>query len=224
MSPPDDLLTSGITPQYGWNASAGRYVNLSTGQFVPFAEIRAALEYNIAAAQQEITRVTRLLIDGTLSIDDWQAAMMEQIKNAHINAACSARGGWAQMTQSDWGFVGRQIRTQYDFLRNFVRDIQSGAQPLNGRLLIRAQMYGEAARGTFEDMRRRIEKLIYGMEEEMRVLGVADHCQDCLTHANKWAPIGTLPRIGNSQCRTRCHCRFRFRRKLDNGKYEYRDP
>lgn len=219
-----DITTSDLTPLYGWNATAGRYVDLATGRFIPFTEVRGALEFNITSAQGEMSRITQLLIDGNLSIDDWQTAMMEQIKLVHTSSAAAARGGWAQMTASDWGFVGRQIRTQYEFLRNFVQEIQSGTQLLNGRALVRAMMYGDAARGTFEDMRRRMEELLFGMEEEMRVLGVADHCEDCLSSANRWAPIGTLPRIGDSRCRTNCHCRFRFRRLLDNGNYQYRDP
>ena len=220
--PQVDVSTSDVTPQYGWNPTAGRYVDLSTGRFVAFTEVRAALEYNIQASNLEIERITQALLNGQISLDAWQTSMMEQIKIAHINAACAARGGWAQMTPADWGFVGRQIRTQYDFLRNFVNDIQTGKQALNGKLLIRAGMYGDASRSMFEDMRRRVEELVYGMEEEMRVLGVADHCPDCLDNAGKWAPIGTLPRIGESVCRTRCHCRFRFRKKNPNGGFEYR--
>jgi hypothetical protein len=221
-----DLLGSlgALAVLYAWDAFAGRYVEIASGNYVPFTEVREALEANISAAQQEIKRVTQMLIDGDLSLDDWQTSMMDQIKLIHINSAVAARGGWAQMTQSDWGYVGRQIRTQYEYLRNFVAEIQNGIQPLNGRALMRANMYGDAARGTFEDMRRRVEELVYGMQEEMRVLGIADHCVDCLAAANRWAPIGTLPRIGNSRCKTNCHCRFRFRAKKENGQYQYRDP
>lgn len=211
-----------LTPQYGWNANANRYVDLITGQFVSFVDVRNALEFNITASQSIMKALTQQLIDGTLSIADWQLDMMEQIKILHTSSAAAARGGWAQMTQSDWGFVGQKIRAQYEYLQNFALEIQNGKQLLNGSALVRAELYGQAGRGTYEDMRRRAEALLNGMTEEMRVLGEADHCEDCLNYAGTWAPINTLPRIGDSICIVNCHCKFRFRRK-DGGKYVYSD-
>ncbi len=205
------MATNYLTPLYGWNEKAGRYYNLKTGSFVPFMDVRNALESNISASQLEMRSLTQQLIDGTISRGDWYVGMERQIRLANVSASAAARGGWAQMTQSDWGAVGQQVRTQYDYLRNFANEIASGKQRLNGSALVRADLYGQAARGNFEEMRRRMAKL-EGMTDEMRVLGEADHCDDCLSAAGHWAPIGTLPRIGDSQCVTNCRCTFRYRR------------
>jgi hypothetical protein len=207
------IQTSSITSRYGWNEAAGRYVDLQTNRFVRFADVRDALESVMGASADRMHTFTQSLIDGQISLAEWQSGMLEQIKLAHTAAAASARGGWAQMSQSDWGAAGRLIRTQYDFLRNFSNQIASGEQPLNGRALVRADLYGQAARGTFEETRRRYERLMNGMEEERRVLGEADHCPDCLDYAEEdWQPIGTLPPIGDSVCQTNCHCTFEYRR------------
>ena len=216
-------LTNSLTPDYGWNEAAGRYVNLATGQFVPFVDVRNALEFNMSAAQNQMRSLTQSLIDKNISLKDWQLGMAEQIKIAHTSAGAAARGGWAQMEPGDWGAVGRMIRTQYEYLNKFALEIENGTQLLNGSALVRADLYGQAARGTFEEMRRRTEKLLNGMTEEIRDLGEADHCQDCVSYANKWAPINTLPRIGDSVCIVNCHCRFRFR-KLEGSRYVYSDP
>ena len=73
-------------------------------------------------------------------------------------------------------------------------------------------MYGQAPRGTFEEMRRRYERTSNGMTLERRILGAADHCDDCLEAAALgWQPIGTLPAIGDSRCMTNCHCEFDYR-------------
>lgn len=212
--------TSDLTPDYGWNGTASRYVNLTTGRFVPFGEVREALEFNISAAQINMRTLSEQLVARTISLEQWQLGMMQEIKLAHTSAAAAARGGWAQMTPSDWGYVGRQIRTQYDYLQNFANEIASGKQLLNGNFLVRSDLYGQAARGMFEDMRRKTEQLMNGMTEEIRDLGEADHCPDCLSAAGHWEPIGTLPRIGDSQCITNCHCKFRFR-KLVRGVYVF---
>ncbi len=212
--------TSDLTPLYGWNETSSRYYNLATGQFVSFIEVRNALEFNITASQIQMHSLTEQLIARTISLEQWQIGMAQEIKIAHTSAAAAARGGWAQMTQADWGAVGQQLRVQYEFLRNFANEISNGTQLLNGSALVRADLYGQAARGTFEEMRRRMEEIINGMEEEIRDLGEADHCVDCLAAAGHWAPIGTLPKIGESVCIVNCHCRFRFR-KFVKGKYVY---
>jgi hypothetical protein len=206
------ILLSELTSNYGWNAVAGRYVNLLTGRFVPFATVRDALESLIDVSALRIDNVTRQLIDGRISLAEWQSSMMEQIRLGHIASAAAARGGWAQMSQADWGAAGRWIRDQYEFLRNFAQEIADEKQRLNGSAAVRAGLYAQAFRGTFEEMRRRYERLMNGAVEERRDLGAADHCPGCLEQARLgWQPLGLLAPIGSQQCVTNCHCRFRFR-------------
>jgi len=207
-----EIGTSTLTTDFGWNEASGRYINLSTGQFVPFSEIRDALELVMDTASARMDLLTQKLIDGDITLASWQRGMMDNIKLSHTAATAASRGGWAAVSQSDWGAAGQMIRGQYDYLRNFAAQIADGTQPLDGRSLVRAGMYGDASRGTFEEQRRRGEILI-GMEEERRVLGAADHCDDCLDAADEgWQPIGTLPAIGDSVCHTNCHCAFEYRR------------
>lgn len=209
-----------LSSEYAWNEEAGRYVSLTTGRFVPFSAVRDALESVIDASAVRMNVVTQQLIDGQIPLAEWQAGMMEQIKLAHTAAAAASRGGWAQMSQADWGATGRMIRDQYDYLRNFAEEIASGKQALDGRALVRADLYGDAARGTFEQMRRRYEQQQNGMTEERRMLGDADHCPGCLEQASLgWQPIGTLDPIGAEECITRCHCNFIYRKIGPDGEW-----
>lgn len=90
-------------------------------------------------------------------------------------------------------------------------------KPLAGRIIARVKQYAQAARGTYETVRGRVAELA-GYTEEMRVLHGNDHCEasddrpGCPQLAGRWAPIGTLPRIGAATCRRHCRCTFRFRR------------
>lgn len=209
-----------LSSDYAWNETAGRYINLSTGRFVPFNAVRDQLESVIDQSAIRMNGITQQLIDQQVSLAEWQSVMMEQIKLSHTAAAAASRGGWAQMSQSDWGAAGRMIRDQYDYLRNFAEEIASGKQALDGRALVRADLYGDAARGTFEQMRRRYEQQQNGMQEEIRILGEADHCPGCLEQASLgWQTIGTLDPIGAEECITRCHCTFRYRKVGPAGEW-----
>ena len=197
---------------YEWNDTAQRYIDISTGRFVSSATIRNALEDMMDASALRMNEITQTLIDGGISLADWQTGMMSEIKTAHTASAALANGGWAQMTQSDWGATGQLIRTQYDYLRNFAAEIASGQQPLDGRALVRADLYGDAANGTYSEMGRR-NAIIDGYTEERRILeDTINACDGCISQAKLgWQPIGTLDPIDAEECSTKCRCEFEYR-------------
>jgi len=201
---------SRLTPDYRWNEAARQYI-APNGRFVKRSQVVKALESAIAGSRSEIDRLSGALANEEISIAQWQLGMAEEIKTIHTCSAAAARGGWAQMSQSDWGYVGSQLKEQYRYLDNFASEIESGAQKLNGNFLRRARMYADSGRGTGESMRGRMARNAAFIEES-RVLGVADHCPDCVLWAGwGWRPIGTLPKIGASRCRTNCKCHFEYR-------------
>lgn len=196
----------------GWNGS--RYYDLETGKFVSNAAVREGLESLMDASALNMNTLTQSLIDGSTSLADWQTGMMQQIKITHTASAALSQGGWAQMTQSDWGATGQLIRAQYDYLRNFAAEIASGKQPLDGRALVRADLYADAANGTFAEMGRR-DAIEGGFDEEMRELeDTINACDGCIEQAGHWESIGTLEPIGSQECSTRCRCEYRFRNSV----------
>jgi hypothetical protein len=211
------IRSNWLTQEYRWNESAARYINAS-GQFTSRAVVNAALEQTVIGSQSEMMLLSERLQSGSLSITEWRAGMAEQIKIIQTSEAALARGGWAQMTQSDWGWVGSQVKAQYKYLDNFARQIANGEQPLNGRFLQRVKMYAQAGRSMFQEFRRRYMRIYKGATEERRVLGIAEHCETqgdllgCVELAQKsWQPIGTLPAIGNAPCMVNCKCEFTFK-------------
>ena len=197
--------------RYEWNERAQRYVDARTRRFVSGEAIRDALNEVIDIAKERIDADSLALQQGTISLAEWQTRMAQHTKQIHIVSAASARGGWAQMTPADWGATGGALKRQFAFLQNFALDIQRGVQKLGGNFIRRARMYGNAARRTYENIKRRASQAA-GNTEERRVLGVADHCPDCVEFAGRgWQPIGTLPPIGDSVCKVNCRCLFEFR-------------
>jgi hypothetical protein len=190
---------------------AGRYRDAS-GRFVPESAVRVAVDAVTDAGTERIADLTRQLQAGTLPLARWQQQMSVELKTLHVATAMVANGGRQQMAPSDYGRVGARLREQYQFLGQFAADLASGKQPLDGRLLARAELYGQAARAGFEAERRRLAG-IRGESEERNVLHPADHCRECLSEtARGWVRIGTLVPVGQRICRTRCHCTIRTRK------------
>ncbi len=153
------------------------------------------------------------LKDGRISLTEWQAAMREYLRQQYTVATMLAKGGSEHVTQSDWGYMGSLLKKQYQYLDKFAQDIANNPKAwLTGRLDVRMNMYKESAYAAYEAMNRR-EMINAGMDEERRVLGEADHCEDCLVETAKgWQPIGTLAAIGDSVCKTNCKCTFEYRK------------
>lgn len=197
---------------YRYDARSGRYRDVRTGRFLSGAVIREAVDNVADLASQRMAELSQRLIDGTLSLASWESSMMAEIKAAHVATGMAAHGGRAMMSPADWGLIGNRIRREYRYLRGFSRSIANGQQPLDGRLIARARQYGQASRPTYENVRLRDDR-VRGMTVERNVLSRSEHCGECpkLT-AKGWVPIGSLPRIGQRDCRGLDRCRIDRRR------------
>lgn len=201
---------SALTPQYAYNEGARRYTDIATGRFVTRQAVRSALDGFVDAASVRMQAHSAALIASRTSLAEWQQQMAREVKLTHLASTAAANGGWAQLSQADYGRIGARVKAQYAFLNNFAQEIASGKQRVDGSLAVRSALYGQAGRQTYEEERRRLEGMA-GQSEERRILGPADHCSGCLAAAAAgWQPIGTLPRIGDTPCRTNCRCHFVF--------------
>jgi hypothetical protein len=199
---------------FTWDAASGRYRN-SQGRYVSQAAVRDAVDDVLDAATARMQALARRLQSGALDLASWQRQMAQEIKMSHLAVAMVAHGGRAAMGPAEYGWAGQRIREQYGYLRAFARQVASGEQSLADPLVARSALYGQAGRATYEAMRERDDRA-RGFDEERSVLGIADHCSDCVGEAAKaWSPIGTLIPIGRRQCKANCRCRIERRQDLD---------
>lgn len=197
--------------QYNWDKKRSRYVNAETGRAVGWPRVKKALEQTISFSRDNSHKLSERLIRGEITLPQWRDAMAAEVKQMHIATSIIARGGLDRMGQREWGRVGARIRDQYKYLDNFVNQIDSGAQSMDGRLLNRAAMYAYATRGTFENQRR-ANMTEDGYTQERRVLHAKEHCDSCKgLAALGWQPINTLPAIGEADCKSNCRCTFDYR-------------
>jgi hypothetical protein len=203
---------SRLTPKFSWSAESGRYRDISTGKYIPQTRVTAALKRVETKARANIRGLSEGLQQGTIALPQWYAGMKQEIKQVHLVNAAVAKGGWAQMTPTDFGRVGGVVKKQYTYLNNFAIQIQDGKQSVNG-IAFRADLYGKAGHSTYEATQQESAKDA-GRTEEKNVLGKADHCQDCLDETAKgFVPIGTLIKIGERLCTVACRCHLEYRGK-----------
>lgn len=183
---------------------------------MPESDVRGALDDALAAAERDMRTLAEQLRRREISLPKWELEMRALMKDAHVGAAMLARGGQAQMSQADYGRVGRVLREQYQFLGRFRTDIVKG-YPLDGHFLQRVGLYAQAARGgTFEAVRRD-EEALRGRGERRNVLHVADHCEgpgSCVEQtAFGWMAVDDerAIEIGARICRGRCRCSWVYR-------------
>ncbi len=198
---------------FTWSDDELRY-RTADGRLVRQDAIRSALDRVIDAQSGALRTLTQSLLDGGITLAAWQLQAMQAIKATHLVALAVAHGGWNQLDQSDFGWVGQRIRSQYSYLTKFTLDIWSGKQPLDGTAVARAALYAAAARATHRAAEQRLARR-NGMLAEKNVLGEADHCQgqhSCLGETSKgWMPIGSLIPVGERKCKVNCHCRLIYR-------------
>ncbi len=197
-----------LRSKFKWNKKAGRYT--IGGKFVARSEVRKALDASLAATSRSMNFLSARLQAGSISLIEWERLMREAIKDAHLYSAALARGGWAQMTQADFGRVGQIVKHQYAYLNRFAAEIESGYK-LDGRFKARTEMYMEAGRTTYYHMYDDLQKKL-GNTEERNILHSAEHCSECIEQTDLgWVSIGSLVQIGNRLCLTRCKCDKEYR-------------
>lgn len=133
-------------------------------------------------AAASVEAITRSLLDGESTVEEWHAAMRDELATAHTAAALAGAGGTtldAQQVQQ----VGASLLEQYRFLDDFAEALMrawdtSGTYP--GNTSARAAMYADASGATYWNQRYR-----------------------------SW-PLPAVPRDGTTQCLTKCKCQWRI--------------
>lgn len=183
-----------------------RFRDLNTGKFISERAVRDAVDAVADLASRRMGESAARFRAGQISITEWQAESMQVIKQANVAATLLASGGRQNVTPQQWGAAGQMIRTEYAYFRRFVSDVLDGQQRQNGRLDARARMYGNIARRNYESLRRR-QGYDNGFQYERNVRHSSEACRGCVAaSAAGWVPIGTLPPIGQRECRGSCRC------------------
>lgn len=135
------------------------------------------------------------------------------LKNLHILEAAKARDGFENISNSDLGTIGNQLKKQYyqgvglDGKPYGIKFLIADAPNLSeAQISNRLRMYGESAQVSGSALNQNF-KMLNGATQSRRILGKTDnHCKECLQYAAMgWQPIGTLP-LPKTKCTCRSNC------------------
>ncbi len=201
-------------PGYVYDRRTGRFHGpLPSYQIVSNARVMDLIQERIEYHAREIDRMTRALVDGNVSLADWERGVAQELKDLHLQQAALARGGWQNITPADKRRVTLLLKEQYRYLDSFARDIAAGKLSA-AQILWRAGLYPMAGRQSYWKART-VDMKARGMTQERRIaVGDGGTCSPCTDLAARgWRKIGTLPAPGGPPCdgMNACRCEKEFR-------------
>ena len=199
-----------------WNGKSKRYHNTQDGRFIGLSQMAVLRQEYITHEKQVAANLANDLFAGKINLTQWQTGMREVIRRNFVTEYELARGGRKQMTQRDWGILGQKIRSQYQYLQGFARDLAGGryTQAQAGVAARRAGMYVDSANQAFEQGKAEGYGLVlpayptdgtseclsncrcYWRIQETETewlcfwrLRKAEHCLTCKARAKQWKPL-----------------------------------
>lgn len=199
--------------EWSYDRNAGRYRD-ERGKFLSQAAVQKLVDGRIGKLETQLKQFTRMLGNGSISLDQWQGSVREAIKAAHIQAAIIGHGGRGNMGSAEYGRVGQRLRSEYAYLQNFASDLL-GRRISAPMALARIGLYAESVRGSYW-LGTELRQQGQGYSLMRRILDdQAQHCADCLAFAARGTvPIGSVPLPGQRcECGARCRCTVRYFRQ-----------
>lgn len=177
---------------YVYVRSVNRYRDSATGQFVPRDRVLSYVESITRAGGDAADTLSDLVSTGQLSPADYGIRLKDELKSAYVQDYVLGRGGRSSMTRSDWGTIGRMLRSEYRLIDNFVADLEAGkSSPAQTRA--RARLYFDTAQQAFE-------------RANARAFGTPK--------------LPAYPRDQTTDCRSHCYCHWSIEKLDGKGNFD----
>ena len=132
--------------------------------------------------------ILALLLLGLITLTIWETRMRSALQDASVIQYVVGRGGFDQMTATDWSWLDGWLLVQYGFLNNFSREIAGGGLS-EAQIAARSYLYFSSTVAAFEHGR---------MKGQNVGLNLTRFPGDC-----------------SSQCCARDRCFWRYSRRKD---------
>lgn len=208
---------------YYWNPKTGRYHERRNNVFVKRSQILKYVDCENERTKVRMQGLARRLTSRNITLREFQALAIEELKKSHIRMTLLGSGGKASTSKAAYGATGNRLKEEYVYLTNFVSAISRGELTEN-RIIWRSGLYGNSAAAAFykSEQISKIENKGNKMLLVARSLdpGASQHCQDCpsLSTYGKYLSVEqvTLP-TRNCVCRSRCRCQVKYKLVGSNG-------
>lgn len=208
-------------PDVTFDVRSQRWRYRDSRQFAPMQAVRTQAERYIQQQRNELIKLGYKQSNGDISLEAFQRDAAKLVKEIHLGNMIAALGRQSDLSPEVFLEVGRQLKKQYHAgrdwqskkpygLKYLAQDIKDGKLS-DGQLAFRLSMYANSGNKSYWGTKT-IIAIKDGKTEAMRVLGVAEHCAECLAMQGTWRPIREITPIGeNCSCRSNCKCSIRYR-------------
>ncbi len=190
--------------------SARRHERLPRLDTEQFARFRSVFEGRFRDLADQ-------LADGTITVDQWQTAMMREVRLAQGGAYTIGRGGIERLDSADRQRINQRVSTQFRFLERWANQLRTQDEINADGIARRANLYLDHSGAMLQEGRGRAVGLpvlpAYPRDGTTRCrtncrcfiqvvrlqgagnfdifwrLSPAEHCRECLNRARGWSPI-----------------------------------
>jgi hypothetical protein len=193
--------------EFTYNKRLNRYRYLDSGRLLSQSAVESLTRKRIDTIKGDLGTLNDLLVQRKLSLESWQQATAQTLKELHVENLLLGKGGLGNTTNLDYLTVGRQLKEEYQYLRGVADDLTQGKMT-EAQFRARMNLYANKGRVSFEagKQQARIES---GLKSMRRRQGATHRsCADCIKYAAQgWQPIGSLPLPTVAcECGPNCNC------------------
>lgn len=98
----------------------------------------------------QVERLNAGLVDGRITIEEWQLAMRTEIEQLNTTAYVIGRGGVGEMDSEDINQLNTIVDRQLAFVDNWANELKSGGMPSQAAMNSRAGLYLGSANAAIE--------------------------------------------------------------------------
>ncbi len=176
----------------------------------------AAIE---AQSKTDIKNTIEKYARGRISPEMLKTELQSILKTGTLAVTAVGTLGIGNITENVITAAQRQLSDQFSALDGFINEVST--RELTQRDTQRFLQYAASLHSISQTANRQFNLDTYGDPsalEEIRELGSADHCDQCVALAALgWVPFGSLPAIGtDTWCGDNCHCTIKVRMKTEN--------
>lgn len=220
-----ERMATRASPVWTWDATSHRYRNTATGQYIGQKQMTALRDLFVERKQEAATELAHDLANGRMNLQEFEIAFRREIKSVFVDQYVLAKGGRNAMTASDWGAVGRIVRDQYAYARDFAQDIANGKLS-QAQIASRVMAYFNSSTQAFEQGRSasygvptlpeypadgqqrcrhnckcrwEIRETDDAWECTWRMESTAEHCESCSENAGRWNPLVIMKADGGRE-------------------------
>jgi hypothetical protein len=203
---------------YVYDPDTEHYTNTATSRTVTDQQLRRAVFKVSNEASLRMKKSTQQLIAGVILLAAWYEAMRSLMAALYRAIFLLSIGGFLFEDDVARNLFYLLALPQFGRLDNFERQLETGAQKLDGRAMNRAGLYGSYGNALWQNIGLDRAKT-RGKMEARRALGLTEtHCHDegdrpgCWELWKKgWMPIGEMVPIGDAACYSHCQCYIKYR-------------